>query len=113
MSNQQPATSSIGEADRKVDVTSIERQLAELWRAEKHDGERAVTRAALWNVVAHAWTAAEHAHATEVLARASASVPQRTIVIRPIRTAADSIASWISANCHSSAADVRSVRRKW
>jgi glucose-6-phosphate dehydrogenase assembly protein OpcA len=100
MSNQQPATSNIGEADRKVDVTSIERQLAELWRAEKQDGERAVTRAALWNVVAHTWTADEHAHATEVLARASASVPQRTIVVRADPHGSDDIASWISANCH-------------
>jgi glucose-6-phosphate dehydrogenase assembly protein OpcA len=86
--------------DRKVDVTSIERQLAELWRAEKHDGEKAVTRAALWNVVAHTWTAAEHARATEVLARASAKVPQRTIVVRADPRGSAGIESWISANCH-------------
>jgi glucose-6-phosphate dehydrogenase assembly protein OpcA len=86
--------------DRKVDVAAIERQLAELWRAEKQDGERAVTRAALWNVVAHTWTAGEHARATEVLARASARVPQRTIVVRADPSGGDDIASWISANCH-------------
>ncbi len=86
--------------DKRVDVTTIERQLAELWRAEKHDGERAVTRAALWNVVAHTWNAAEHARATEVLARASAKVPQRTIVVRADPRGSDDIASWISANCH-------------
>lgn len=83
-----------------ADVTSIERQLAELWRAEKHEGERAVTRAALWNVVAHTWSAAEHTRATEVLARASAKVPQRTIVVRADPRGDDGIASWISANCH-------------
>jgi glucose-6-phosphate dehydrogenase assembly protein OpcA len=86
--------------DRPVDLASIERQLAELWRAEKQDGERAITRAALWNVVAHTWTAAEHAHATEVLARASAKVPQRTIVVEADPQGRDNIASWISANCH-------------
>jgi glucose-6-phosphate dehydrogenase assembly protein OpcA len=88
------------DTDKKVNVASIERQLAELWRAEKQDGERAVTRAALWNVVAHAWTAEEHARATEVLARASAKVPQRTIVVEANPGGADDIASWISANCH-------------
>lgn len=86
--------------DKKVDVASIERQLAELWRAEKQDGEKAVTRAALWNVVAHTWNADEHARATEVLARASAKVPQRTIVVRADPGGKADIASWISANCH-------------
>ncbi|HYC60126.1 MAG TPA: glucose-6-phosphate dehydrogenase assembly protein OpcA [Thermoanaerobaculia bacterium] len=84
----------------RVDVTAIERQLAELWRAEKNEDERAVTRAALWNVVAHTWTPDEHARATEVLARASARVPQRTIVVRADPAGAADIASWISANCH-------------
>lgn len=88
------------EATTKVDVVSIERQLAELWRAEKHDGERAVTRAALWNVVAHTWTASEQARATEVLGRASAKVPQRTIVVQADPRGNADIASWISANCH-------------
>lgn len=91
---------SVVEEDKKVDVASIERQLAELWRAEKQEGERAVTRAALWNVVAHTWNATEHARATEVLARASAKVPQRTIVVRADPHGSADIASWISANCH-------------
>lgn len=84
----------------KVDVASIERQLAELWRAEKHDGERAVTRAALWNVVAHTWDGREQSHATEVLSRASAKVPQRTIVVKADPAGESGIESWISANCH-------------
>jgi glucose-6-phosphate dehydrogenase assembly protein OpcA len=90
----------MNESDKKVDVASIERQLAELWRAEKQDGERAVTRAALWNVVAHTGTAEAHAHATDVLSRASAKVPQRTIVVESDPHGGDDIASWISANCH-------------
>lgn len=88
------------ESDVHVDVTSIEKQLAELWRAEKDEKNRAVTKAALWNVVAHTWTAEQHAHATEILARASAAVPQRTIVVQADPEGSASIASWISANCH-------------
>jgi glucose-6-phosphate dehydrogenase assembly protein OpcA len=88
------------ETDVRVDVTSIEKQLAELWRAEKAGSEDAVTRAALWNVVAHTWSSHEHARATEVLAQASASVPQRTIVVQADPGGSAQIASWISANCH-------------
>jgi glucose-6-phosphate dehydrogenase assembly protein OpcA len=86
--------------DLRVDVASIEKQLAELWRNEKKEDEKAVTKAALWNVVAHTWTSEQHAHATEILASASASVPQRTIVVQADPDGKASIASWISANCH-------------
>src|SRR5215212_9485745 len=86
--------------DVRVDVASIEKQLADLWRAEKNDGEKAVTKAALWNVVAHTWSSEQHSHATEVLARASASVPQRTIVVQADPDGAAKIESFISANCH-------------
>ena len=86
--------------DLHVDVSSIEKQLAELWRAEEHDRDKALTKAALWNVVAHTWTGEEHARVSEILARASASVPQRTIVIQADRRGDARIASWISANCH-------------
>lgn len=85
-----------------VDVSRIEHELAALWRAEQGDDARAVTKAALWNVVAHTWNAREQTHATGVLGRVSAAVPQRTIVIRAESggDAASGIASWISANCH-------------
>ena len=86
--------------DVHVDVASIEKQLAGLWRSEKKDDEKAVTKAALWNVVAHTWSSEQHVHATEILARASAAVPQRTIVVQADPEGAASIASWISANCH-------------
>jgi glucose-6-phosphate dehydrogenase assembly protein OpcA len=87
--------------DVHVDVTTIERQLAELWRAERAERkEDAVTRAALWNVVAHTWTNEQHASATETLAAASASVPQRTIVVQADPRGDHGISSWISANCH-------------
>jgi glucose-6-phosphate dehydrogenase assembly protein OpcA len=86
--------------DLLVDPNAIEKQLTALWRAEKQDGEKAVTKAALWNVVAHTWTSLHHAHATETLARASAAVPQRTIVVHADPDADHGIRSWISANCH-------------
>ncbi|HEX8617826.1 MAG TPA: glucose-6-phosphate dehydrogenase assembly protein OpcA [Thermoanaerobaculia bacterium] len=87
-------------ADVRVDVSTIEHQLAELWRAEKGDNNGAVTRAALWNVIAHTWNGEQKAHATTTLALASASVPQRTIVIQADPRGDAGISSWISANCH-------------
>lgn len=87
------------EADVRVDVAAIEKQLAELWRNEKTD-DKAVTKAALWNVVAHTWSSEQHAYATDILARASAAVPQRTIVVQADPAGSANIASWISANCH-------------
>jgi glucose-6-phosphate dehydrogenase assembly protein OpcA len=87
-------------ADHRVDIAAIEKSLADLWRADKDDGEHTVTRAALWNVVAHTTTSALHATASETLARASAAVPQRTIVVRADPAAAPEMSSWISANCH-------------
>ncbi|HKO57117.1 MAG TPA: glucose-6-phosphate dehydrogenase assembly protein OpcA [Thermoanaerobaculia bacterium] len=86
--------------DMPVDSGAIEKSLAELWRAESTDPDGAVTRAALWNVVAHSCTAEHHAQATQTLSQASASVPQRTIVVRADPDAEPDLASWISANCH-------------
>ena len=87
------------EAERPVDVAQIEKSLAELWRTQQ-DGEDAITRAALWNVVAHTSSSEQHTQATEILGRASAAVPQRTIVIHADAAAPPAINSWISANCH-------------
>jgi len=86
--------------DVRVNALTIEKRLADIWREEGEDEERAVTRAALWNVVAHTWDAEQHAFATGILGRASAAVPQRTIVIRAEPQAASELSSWISANCH-------------
>ena len=87
------------ESERPVDIAQIERSLAELWRNET-DGQSAVTRAALWNVVAHTASSEHQAQASEVLSRASAAVPQRSIVIHADAAAPPEISSWISANCH-------------
>ena len=89
------------ERDVRVDVTAIEKSLAELWRNNKVDEDSdALTRAALWNVVAHTSNDEHRAQASDVLGKASASVPQRTIVVRSNPAAEADIASWISANCH-------------
>jgi glucose-6-phosphate dehydrogenase assembly protein OpcA len=93
-------TESALSTDQRVDVGKIEKSLADLWRTENENGEHAVTRAALWNVVAHTSSSEHHARASETLSRASASVPQRTIVVRSIPSGEAEMASWISANCH-------------
>ncbi|HEX7151705.1 MAG TPA: glucose-6-phosphate dehydrogenase assembly protein OpcA [Thermoanaerobaculia bacterium] len=88
------------EEEVKVDYSSIEKSLADLWRNEPREGEKPVTRAALWNVVAHTWEKEHHTLATETLGRASESVPQRSIIIHSSPDGEDDISSWISANCH-------------
>ena len=88
------------ESDVRVDPTAIEKSLAQWWRANKDDGEHTVTRAALWNVVAHTSSGEHQAIASETLAKVSAAVPQRTIIIRSDAAAQPEIASWIGANCH-------------
>jgi glucose-6-phosphate dehydrogenase assembly protein OpcA len=90
----------IGSADVKVDIGAIEKSLAELWRGQSTADDSAVTRAALWNVVAHTSSSDLHVTASETLGRASASVPQRTIVIRSTPAGPPEMSSWISANCH-------------
>ena len=84
--------------DVRVDVSAIEKQLAERWRAEIEEG--ALMKAALWNVVAHTWNSEQHAHTAEVLSRASSSVPQRTIVVRADPEGRAEMSAYISANCH-------------
>ncbi|MBV9492752.1 MAG: glucose-6-phosphate dehydrogenase assembly protein OpcA [Acidobacteria bacterium] len=84
----------------RVDVGAIEKSLAALWREESLHPEHAVTRAALWNVVAHTCSAERHKFASETLSAASSSVPQRTIVVRATPGGEPELSSWISANCH-------------
>jgi glucose-6-phosphate dehydrogenase assembly protein OpcA len=86
--------------DVPVNSSDIEKSLAELWRSETLDGEDPVTRAALWNVVAHTGNAKHHSYASETLGRAAAAVPQRSIVVRADGQAPSEMSSWISANCH-------------
>jgi glucose-6-phosphate dehydrogenase assembly protein OpcA len=92
-------TNSALETDVRVDISAIEKSLSDLWRSNKEASDDALTRAALWNVVAHTSTSELHAQASEALGKASASVPQRTIVVRANPAGAPEIASWISAKC--------------
>jgi glucose-6-phosphate dehydrogenase assembly protein OpcA len=86
--------------DLKVDIAAIERSLSEIWRVQRTEGEEAITRAALWNVVAHTATSQSQGEATQVLCQTAESVPQRTIIIRSDPAAAPELTSWIGANCH-------------
>jgi len=87
--------------DLRVDIGAIERSLSEIWRVQKAEGDdEAVTRAALWNVVAHTSSRGDQAHATEILCQTAASVPQRTIIIHANPADPPDLASWIGANCH-------------
>ena len=90
----------MNESEVRVDYASIEKSLADLWRGQNQADEHAVTRAALWNVIAHTSTQNDQAHASETLSHAAAQVPQRTIVIRSQPEEPTEIAAWISANCH-------------
>jgi len=84
----------------RVDYSAIERTLAEMWLADGTNDQHTVTRAALWNVVAHTETHQHHSHASDILSKAAAAVPQRTIIVRADPKAADEMSSYISANCH-------------
>lgn len=96
-----PAMNALSGDDVRVNAHTIEKRLADIWREEQESSaENAVTRAALWNVVAHTWSGEQQARASTVLGRASASVPQRTIVIRANPRGEGEMSSWISANCH-------------
>ena len=87
--------------DLRVDIGSIERSLSEIWRVQKKEGDdEAITRAALWNVVAHTSSSIDQAQATQVLCQTAAVVPQRTIIIQANPSAPPDLTSWIGANCH-------------
>jgi glucose-6-phosphate dehydrogenase assembly protein OpcA len=87
--------------DIPVNALTIEKRLADIWRENSEEGEDAIARAALWNVIAHTWDSEQHTFATEILGRASVAVPQRTIVIRADPQAeTDELSSSISMNCH-------------
>ena len=96
--NDKPGVTDLSR-DVHVSSTSIEKSLADLWRAENVEQE-AITRAALWNVVAHTATSDHHWQASETLSHASAAVPQRTIVVHATLEGDPELRSWISANCH-------------
>src|SRR5687768_8839429 len=86
--------------DQLVDILAIEKSLTELWRSANESTEHAITRAALWNVIAHTDNDEDKQFAGKVLAEVSAAIPQRSIVIRCSPEGDSEISAWISANCH-------------
>jgi glucose-6-phosphate dehydrogenase assembly protein OpcA len=83
-----------------VDPTEIERNLAELWRMEGSESAEAVTRAALWNVIAVARKKRDRAEAGQVLATVSEVVPHRSLLVESDPASGAKLDSWISAHCH-------------
>lgn len=87
-----------------VDVNAIERDLAALWRQAAESaasaGGKAVTRACSWNLIVHAPSEAEHQRAKSLVDAIVASVPSRTIVVRPMPNAVGAeIEAFVTANC--------------
>ena len=93
-----------------VDPDSIERELAAVWREagrSNHHGARPVTRACLWNVVAHEERRPDgegHLGAATLMETIQAlpqHVASRALVLRTEASDDDrpEIESWISANC--------------
>jgi glucose-6-phosphate dehydrogenase assembly protein OpcA len=83
-----------------VDPAEIERHLAELWRVEGSESAEAVTRAALWNVIAIARAERDRADAGQVLAMVSEVVPHRSLLVESDSAAGSRLDTWISAHCH-------------
>lgn len=82
-----------------VDVDAIERSLADLWKAEGEASEAAVTRAALWNVIAHAESDSHRMLAASTLSEVAGAIPQRAIIVHADPRAEAAMSAWISANC--------------
>lgn len=97
---RKPFEKTLAGEDLLIDPAAIERTLSEIWRQEGRGSETGVTRAALWNVIVYARNEAERLVATEVLAKVSAVMPQRTIAISAESEGADRLDAWIGANCH-------------
>lgn len=86
-------------ADIGVDVTTIERELASLWRQASSD-DRAVTRACSWNLLVHVAEGEEVDSARALVDKVVLPVPSRAIVMvpRPKDTGKE-VEAYVSANC--------------
>jgi glucose-6-phosphate dehydrogenase assembly protein OpcA len=88
-----------------VEVGAIESELAALWRGaalgEPGDHGEAVTRACLWNLVAHSPDAGSADALQAELTRLSMELPARVVLVRTDSAAPeDHVDAWIAANCH-------------
>ena len=84
--------------DKGVNVGSIEKELAALWRQASR--EKQVTRACSWNLVVHCAEESGYDGVKKVVDAAVRHVPSRTLVLKPRPYASGpEIEAWVSANC--------------
>jgi glucose-6-phosphate dehydrogenase assembly protein OpcA len=82
-----------------VDISSIERELASLWR-QASQSNQAVTRACSWNLIVWGGDDAALNAAKRLVDETVVSVPSRTIIVKPRPYATGTeIEAYISANC--------------
>jgi glucose-6-phosphate dehydrogenase assembly protein OpcA len=82
-----------------VDVGSIERDLAALWRQSAESG-KSVARACQWNLVVHAPTDVDHDKAKKLADAIVVTVPTRTIIVRTLPNATGAeVEAFVTANC--------------
>ncbi len=88
-----------GGAATAVDAQAIERELAALWRASS-EGQEAVTRACLWNLIVRTEGAAELERARQLMDRIAPAVPARVLLLghEPAGQGPE-VEAWVSANC--------------
>lgn len=90
--------------DIGVDVTSIERELASLWRqasnTDKGDHDLAVTRACSWNLLVRIDDAVEFEAVRALIDKVVFAVPSRAVVlVRQPDGEGKEIEAFVSANC--------------
>jgi 6-phosphogluconolactonase len=90
-----------------VDVASIERELAELWR-QTAEGDVAVSRACLWNLIVFTDSDEAYQRAQQLVTDVAVACPARVLMLqaapsanveRAVATSASTLRAWISANC--------------
>jgi glucose-6-phosphate dehydrogenase assembly protein OpcA len=87
-----------------VDVSSIERELASLWRQASNgghaDSDLAVTRACMWNLAVHVSHTVDQEVVKELVNQVVVAVPSRAIVLVPsVGAGAKEIEAFVTANC--------------
>ncbi len=89
-----------------VELKNIEQELKKLW----HEGEGAMTRASLMNLVVYSEQPGSLSANTQLMARITEDHACRAIVIEADCNAEqDGVSAWISAHCHVSSAGSKQV----
>jgi hypothetical protein len=82
-----------------VDVASIEKELASLWRASA-GAEHQVSRACLWNLVVWAERPDDFARAKQLVDAVAPACPARVLMLHLAPGDGPELAAWVEANCH-------------